>query len=277
MKVLIFGAGGMAGHVVARYLTEQQYEVISIHSHHDTNKNHIKVDVTNESAVRTILKEHSPSIVINCVGLLVKPCEDSPMAAYLINTQFPKILEKYSSFMDFKLIHISTDCVFSGSKGQYTEKDVPDETNKYGTSKAAGEIILPPNLTIRTSIIGPELKSEGTGLMHWFLHKSEYILNGYTNAFWNGVTTLELAKFIDQAIKENISGLAHIHCKEKVSKYELLNVINNIYNVNKVIKPITIPVTIDKTIVKTRNDFQYNLKTITEQLEELHDWYNQKG
>jgi len=133
----------------------------------------------------------------------------------------PHQLKKISKNISAKLIHISTDCVFSGDTGGYIETDVKDGKGVYSQTKGLGEIEDDVNLTLRTSIIGPELKGNGEGLFHWFMKKSDSI-SGFTKAIWSGVTTLELAKAIKWSIDNDITGLYHVTNNSSISKYELL-------------------------------------------------------
>ena len=123
---------------------------------------------------------------------------------------------------------ILQDCVFSGKRGNYSDTDFRDGDTPYARTKAMGEVIDDHNLTIRTSIIGPELKSNGTGLFHWFMHQHGEI-KGYTHAYWSGVTTLELSKCIHAAIQQNLTGLYQLSMPEKISKYELLKLFQKVW------------------------------------------------
>ena len=123
------------------------------------------------------------------------------------NSLLPHHLQSISEEIGAKLIHISTDCVFSGKTGSYTESSLRDADDVYGRTKALGEIISNQHLTIRTSIVGPELKINGEGLLHWFLTSTEKELNGFSKVFWGGVTTVELAKAIEFAISHDINGV----------------------------------------------------------------------
>ena len=135
--------------------------------------------------------------------------------------------------MNCKLIHISTDCVFSGTKGKYSEKSIPDAIDAYGRTKALGEFDLQNHLCIRTSIIGPELKQNGEGLLHW-LFKQKGNVYGYKNVFWSGVTTLQLSKAIVFAIENEIDGLWNLTNGIEISKYELIENIIKTFNLNKI-------------------------------------------
>lgn len=227
-KVLIFGARGMLGHIAVQYLKQQGcYEAISC-VRNASAADEISLDVTDFSRAQCILKEQQPDIVLNCVGMLVKACSDHPDTAILINSYFPQFLAHLSKEMNFKLIHISTDCVFSGKKGNYKDTDFRDGDTPYARTKAMGEVIDDHNLTIRTSIIGPELKDNGTGLFHWFMQQHGEV-KGYTHAYWSGVTTLELSKCIHAAIQQNLTGLYQLSMPEKISKYDLLKLFQKIW------------------------------------------------
>ena len=152
------------------------------------------------------------------------------------------------------MIHVSTDCVFSGKKGAYSEDDMRDADDIYGMSKALGEIFDAPHCTLRTSIIGPELK-DGTGLFHWFMKQTKEV-RGFTKAFWGGVTTLELAKSINKAIQNNLEGLYHVTNGKKISKYDLLYLFNKHRNIPLSIVPYD-GYEVDKSLVKSKKfDFE---------------------
>lgn len=256
-KVLILGSLGMAGHVTAHYLEEtKHYQIIRCARGGKTG--HIDLDVIDFSRLSQVLQEQQPDIVVNCIGLLVTPCELHPDLAILINSYLPTFLSRKGTEFNFKLIHISTDCVFSGSKGQYLDTDFRDGDTLYARSKALGEIQNKRDLTIRTSIIGPELKANGTGLFHWFMQQHGRI-NGYARAYWSGVTTLELAKMIDEAIQQNLTGLYQLSMPEKISKYELLNLFREIWEKNDVDIIPDYNYSCDKSLVPSRSEFHYAL------------------
>jgi dTDP-4-dehydrorhamnose reductase len=228
-KILLFGSRGMAGHVLYDYLkTTNNYEVTDVAYRTKLTEDTLIVDVNNKEEVRKIIIKSRPECIINGVGVLIKGSKEHPDNAIYINACFPHLLKKYADEVGAKLIHISTDCVFSGKKGDYTEDDFADADDIYGRSKALGEIINDKDLTIRTSIIGPELKQEGEGLFHWFMNQTGEI-NGYTRAIWGGVTTLELAKAIHVAIQQERTGLIHLSNGQGISKYKLLCLLKEIW------------------------------------------------
>lgn len=235
-KVLILGASGMAGHVIYNYLQAQDdLQVIGTTYSNFLNNECILLNIFDTQEVENVLKKVNPDIVINCVGILIKESNIRPDKTIFCNAFFPHFLKKITKDINAKLIHISTDCVFSGKKGFYSESDIKDAVDIYGLSKSLGEIEDNYNLTIRTSIIGPELKKNGEGLFHWFMNQNK-IINGYKSNFWSGVTTLELAKFIRWVLNHPINGLVHLTNGEPISKYDLLQKINFIYNRRVIIK-----------------------------------------
>lgn len=227
--VLVLGGGGMAGHMITKYLEEtEKYDVVNTCHNKLFNKRSMVLDVFDRKKIVETLSNVKPNIVINCIGILVKKANDNPDLAIYVNSYFPRLLEQLGPKMNFRTIHLSTDCVFSGERGNYTVFDIPDAKDMYGKSKALGELKNDRDLTIRTSIIGPELNENGVGLFHWFINQHG-IVNGYSNVFWTGLTTLELAKVIRKAIEINLTGLHQIVPWEKISKYELLKLIQTIF------------------------------------------------
>ena len=270
-KVLLFGATGMAGHIAYYYLqSTERYEWINVVYRTKLVKDSIVVDVTDKNAVTKLVEEVRPDLIINCIGVLIKGSKEHPDNAIFINAYFPHLLKKLSDKIGAKLIHISTDCVFSGKRGNYTESDFRDADDIYGRSKALGEIINDKDLTIRTSIIGPELKTNGEGLFHWFMHQTGQV-NGFKTAIWGGVTTLELAKAIDNAIVQEQTGLIQLSNGIGITKYDLLNLFKKIWHRSNVnILPYD-GNKIDKSIAKS-DKFAYEVPGYEVMLLEQYEW-----
>ena len=230
------------------------------------------MDITDSAKVLEVLQQYRPDYVLNCVGMLVAACAARPDQAILVNSYFPNYLAKLGTELNFRLIHISTDCVFSGERGGYREDDFRDGDTPYARTKTLGEIIDDRNLTIRTSIIGPELKNDGTGLFHWFM-RQHGVIRGYTQAFWSGVTTVELAKAIHAAIQQNLTGLYQLTMPEKIAKYKLLGLFKVLWNREDItIEPYD-GYFCDKSMVCTRRDFDYRLPvSYRVMLQEMKDW-----
>jgi dTDP-4-dehydrorhamnose reductase len=270
-KILLFGATGMAGHVVYSYLKEKnQYDIVNVVFRQKLNEESIVVDVTNKDSVTALILEQNPDIIINCIGVLIRGSKSHPDNAIYINAYFPHLLKRLADEVDAKLVHVSTDCVFTGNKGNYTENDFKDADDVYGRSKALGEINNDKDLTIRTSIIGPELKTEGEGLFHWFMNQNGNI-NGFTNAIWGGVTTIELAKAIEVAIKEELTGLVHLSNGLPISKYDMLLLFKQIYDKDNISVLPFEGTPCDKSIAKSEL-FSYEVPSYGKMLTEMLDW-----
>jgi len=271
MKLLILGGKGMAGHVITSYFKQKPQYDVSYTSRDPDEKNGIYMDVTNSTKLEKIIEEIKPDIIINCIGILNDHATNNSKLAYQVNSVLPHQLAKLTERYQGKLIHISTDCVFSGERGDYTEDDIPDGTSIYAESKQLGEIISNKHLTIRTSIIGPELKEDGIGLFLWFMKQNGKI-KGYEKVLWNGVTTLELAKAIESMIEHNITGLYHLGLEEKISKFNLLKLIQEVFEKTDIEIIPDSQIILDRTIKSTRSDFKYFFPTYKQMLIELKAW-----
>jgi dTDP-4-dehydrorhamnose reductase len=246
-KILIFGANGMLGHAVLRVLSDDgKLNVVgTVRSEKSFNqidnryKNQLisDLDVTNVTAVNSLINELRPNYVINCIGLVKQLAEaENPLLAIPINSLFPHQLADACKKINARLIHISTDCVFSGIKGSYLEGDFPDATDLYGRSKLLGEVDYPWAITLRTSIIGHEL-SGSHGLIDWFMSQ-EGEIQGFRRAIFSGLPTVEVARVIRDYVipNEDLAGLYHL-ASEPISKYDLLSLVASIYDKKITIKP----------------------------------------
>lgn len=274
-KVLILGANGMAGHVITTGLREDAFyfDVISVARNNSIIKPDYLFDVTDFIELESLLKKIKPDVIINCIGILNRTAEENPHRAVLINSYLPRFLEFITKNSKTKVIHISTDCVFSGKDGNYTEYSFKDGIGYYAQTKALGEVVNSKDLTFRTSIIGPEINSSGIGLFHWFYQQYGEI-NGYTNAYWTGITTIELLNALKSAIKDdNIVGLYHLVNDKKISKYNLLEMMNTEFKKRLILIPDD-KYKIDKSLVDTRKDFSYQIKYYDEMIKEMKLWIN---
>lgn len=250
-RLLIIGSKGMAGHVITSLLKASgDFIVADISRSNNFYDSVYNLDVSDKEKLSIALDEFKPDIVINAIGILNKDAENNPEKAIYINSYLPHFLAKKGDILGFKLIHISTDCVFSGKTGGYSETSVKDGVGFYAQSKAIGEVNYGKHLTIRTSIIGPELKNNGIGLFDWFMRQNGEI-NGFTNAFWTGVTTIELAKAILAAINKNTSGLHHLVNGHKINKYEILCLLKKIFNKHNISIIAEPSYKIDKSLLKS--------------------------
>jgi dTDP-4-dehydrorhamnose reductase len=269
MKTIILGASGMLGHMLCYYFKKKRTAIISC-SRSTTNIDWLDGSLTrvpeySKKYISDMIQHHRPCKVINCVG--ITNINENIKEGYFINSELPLFISKILDQKDdgSQLIQISTNGVFSGKRGNYIESDIPDATDAYAQSKLKGEIVHSPHLTIRTSIIGTEKQSK-KGLLEWFLNQKKDV-NGYTEEKWNGVTTLECAKFIHWAIDKKLSGLVHFFSK-KISKNDLLNIIKEVYEKKIEINPDS-KIKSDRTLSTNRPDINYTVQSHHKMLVEL--------
>ena len=225
-RVLVFGADGMLGAYVCSYLEENKYDVARI------TRN--VYDIVKETGILTPTKN---DVVINCAGA-IKPRVDElgTLNAILVNSAFPRKLARICGVNGTKMLHITTDCVFSGQDGKYNEDAKHDEMDVYGRTKSLGE---PENCSVlRTSIIGEEFNRKSRCLLEWVKSSKDKKVNGFTNHHWNGVTCLQLAKVIEEIINKNLwwDGVRHVFSPKDMNKAELVRLISDVYELNITVK-----------------------------------------
>ena len=270
-KVLVIGSQGMAGHIIYKSLPLLgEYEVYGIARNVEQTDRVFNLDVSDTEALKKII-DLKFDVIINCIGILNKDAEDNPHKAIWFNSYFPHLLESLTKETKTKVISISTDCVFSGKKGGYTENSFRDGEGFYAMSKSLGEINNEKDLTIRTSIIGPELNKHGIGLFHWFMQQKVEV-NGYSQAFWSGITTVELAKVIHQAIQQNIKGLIVVAGEKKIDKHSLLTLFNTIFKNNAIVIHENSKYKVDKSMHSLRTDFKYKVPSYEDMIFEMKQW-----
>ncbi|GGH34016.1 SDR family oxidoreductase [Paenibacillus segetis] len=271
MKLLILGGNGMVGHMLVDYFKRKSqhtvfYTTRDIHDH-----GALFLDASDSLMVEEVIETVRPKVIINAIGVLNQFAEEDKNNAYLINGFLPHRLQRVANLIGARLIHISSDCVFAGTRGGYREDDEPDGSSIYSLTKALGEVRALGHVTVRTSIIGPEIRTSGIGLMQWFL-SSKGQVSGYRNVLWNGVTTLELAKAIDILLDSPISGLIHLCHHMAISKHDLLSLFQKIWGLSEItIVPSDEPFQ-DRTLISSRSDWRYNVPHYLEMLKELEIW-----
>lgn len=270
MKYLIIGASGMAGHMIANYLLEQDENVEAV-ARRDIKfcKTHI-VDARNLAKLTNIILSGQYDWVINCIGILNSACDQNTADAILLNSYLPHYIASIISDTKTRMIHMSTDCVFSGKRGRYTEYENPDGETMYDKTKALGEVNDTRNLTFRNSIIGPDININGIGLFNWFMKQNGEI-NGFEKSIWTGVTTLTLAKAMYAASRSNISGIYNLVNNQITNKYELVTLFNKYMKKNLVINKVD-GVVHDKSLINTRSDFSFVVPSYEEQIKEMSEW-----
>lgn len=267
MKVLILGIEGMLGHVVRLYFQEQGHTVKGTSR---SSGGDYTLDVTkNLGDVETFVDDFKPDAVINCIGILNKVAEDNKSLAVMINSYLPHYVDEICRNKGVKFVHVSTDCVFDGKKGGYTEDSFRNAVDFYGRSKALGEVDNESSVTLRTSIVGPDINQNGVGLFQWFMNQ-EKETNGFDKAIWTGVTTLEFAKCMEKAIVNNLTGLRHVVNNEKIDKFSLISLFKKHFNKDIVINRKSDYVT-DKSLIRT-TDFDFQIPSYDQMVKEMADW-----
>lgn len=267
--VLVLGSTGLIGHQVYNYLkSNSNHKLSSISYRKKIDEDTVLCNIRDEQQFIDIVTRISPDVIVNCIGVLIDASNKNTENAIFINAYMPHRLMKVADAIDAKLIHISTDCVFSGLKKiPYTEVDEKDGKDIYAKTKGLGEIINNKHLTLRTSVVGPELKTNGEELFHWFMTQSG-VINGFEKAIWSGVTTLELARAVKWAIDNNIVGLYHVTNNTSISKYELLTLFQKYTKKNIEINKVD-GRDVDKSFIDTRKEINYILPSYDVMIRDL--------
>jgi dTDP-4-dehydrorhamnose reductase len=264
MRILVLGASGLLGNAVIRLLSNSINLSVFGAIRSGASKKYFSTDIAqnlitgfnvdNPDSLISIFDKIKPNIVVNCIGL-VKQLEGAgdPLQAIPINSLLPHRLAAISSLVDARLIHISTDCVFSGSRSMYKESDTPDATDLYGRSKLLGEVDYPNAITLRTSIIGHELASSRS-LVSWFLSQQQPV-KGYGSAVFSGLPTVEMARIIHDYVipHPQLHGLYHVSAAP-INKYDLLKLVAKEYD-KKIDIELDDLLVIDRSLDSTRFKF----------------------
>ena len=166
---------------------------------------------------------------------------------------------------------MSTDCVFAGNDGPYFEDSIPNGTTFYDRSKAMGEINNDKDLTFRNSVVGPDIKQSGIGIFNWFMNQQGEV-GGYTGAIWTGVTSYTLAKAMEAALEQNLTGLYNLVNNQNINKYELLGLFNKYFRNSEVTIKQNNKLQLDKTLFSNRNDFEFKVPSYEQQIIEMREW-----
>lgn len=273
MKILVLGASGMAGHIITLFFKEQGYDVTGFTRKPISFCKNIIGDAMNPQSIRDALFSDDFDVVINAIGVLNQNAEDHKSMAVMLNGYLPHFIADTLKDSKAKLIHMSTDCVFAGNTGPYYEDSFPDGKIFYDRSKAIGEVNDDKNLTFRNSIVGPDCNENGIGLFNWFM-KQDGPINGFTGAIWTGVTTLTLAKAMEQAIKEKLTGLYNLVNNESINKFDLCGLFNKYFRNGKVQINPSDKLQLDKSLRHRRTDFSFVVPSYEQQIKEMADWVN---
>lgn len=272
-NILVLGSIGMAGHLITLYFKERGYNVTAYSMQPFPYCNNIVGNALETENFKNMLLKGDYDVVINCIGILNQVADENRSLAVYLNSYLPHLVADTLKDKKTKLIHMSTDCVFAGNSGPYYENSLRDGLTFYDRSKALGEVEDSKNLTFRNSIVGPDMNENGIGLFNWFM-KQRGEINGFTGAMWTGVTTLTLAKAMEQAIKENLCGLYNLVNNTSISKYDLLCLFNKYFRNNELTINKSESLKLDKSLRRKRNDFSFVVPTYEEMIREMSNWVN---
>jgi len=261
MRILILGGDGMLGHRLLRQFAPNHEVRVTVRQPlvayrayrlFDRANTFGKVDACDPAALPEIFGQFRPDVAVNAVGITKRRADSQDgVRSIQVNALFPHLLARVCEARGARLVHLSTDCVFSGGKGNYAETDQPDPVDVYGFSKLLGEVTRPHALTLRTSMIGTELARK-TGLVEWFLSQRGKMIKGYRKAIFSGFTTAELARLIERLVTSHpdAAGLCHVSAAP-ISKFDLLSRLNDRLDLGIRIEPDD-AVTIDRSLDSTR-------------------------
>lgn len=264
MRVFVLGSSGMLGRYVSKYLKDVSRDVVCV------TRKELNAMYTTEEDV-TLLGIASGDVVINCVGLIKQRSDIEDLDFLLVNSIFPVVVARVCEEVGANFIHITTDCVFDGSIGSYTESSDHSAIDIYGRSKSMGET---ENATIiRTSIIGEE-RVNFLSLLEWVRSQAGKTINGFTNHYWNGITCLTFAKICDYMIENKLfwRGVKHIHSPETVSKFELVNMISEIYDLGISVVEYETPEKCDRSLKSERTDVVIAVDPLYQQIKETKNF-----
>ena len=263
MKIFVLGCSGVVGHAVALYFKEAGHEVQCA-----------EVEMAYDAeSLKAVIAEFQPDAIINCTAIVNQAAEDDKAGAAYLNAYLPHLLENLTAGTKTVVVHRSTDCIFSGAKGQYTLEDWPDAKSFYARTKAVGELINDKDITIRVSLIGPAQDEADGSLLNWFLHQQGEV-KGFANAIWTGLTTLEYAKAIESLLQQKAHGLFQAAPAEAVSKYELIQLFEKYFPSGRVIIKVDNN-RVDKSLVPDWGTYNIRIESYEEQIAEMKQWIEQ--
>lgn len=260
MKLLILGSDGMVGHVVSLYMKEQGHEVSEVGETDPV--------LDDYDALGRKIRADNYDAIINCTAIINQDAEVDKVGAVKTNSLLPHFLEAVTVGTDTVIVHRSTDCIYSGVKGNYALEDWPDAKSFYARSKALGELNNEKDITIRTSLIGPEEDENGSGLFNWFYNQNGEV-NGFANAIWTGLTTIEFTKEIEWLLLNEKHGIFQLVPDYAIGKYDLLCLFEKYYPGDRIINRVDNK-KVDKSLIPVCGGI--NVPDYETQIVEMRKW-----
>jgi dTDP-4-dehydrorhamnose reductase len=270
MKFLVIGCNGMVGHVVGLLLQEKGHDVHGYDENESSIIHSVVGSLKNTGNIDRIIREGKFDSVINCTAVINQFAEEDKARAVFINSYLPHFLEKTTANTPTIVVHRSTDCIFTGSRGGYGLNDTPDEISYYARTKVIGELVNDKDITIRTSLVGPEQDENGIGLLNWFM-KQHGEVKGFPNVIWTGLTTIEFAREIEYLVKHKAHGLFQCVPSNAISKYELLKLFDNHFLGNRTLVRAENK-KIDKSLIQEIGSYGMIVPSYDIMIDEMVQW-----
>lgn len=270
MRYLVLGSSRMVGHTTALYLFEQGNEVVGFDQELSMEFPSVSGSVYDLDGLSEQVLHGKYDAVINCTAVVNNDAEQDKASAAYINSFLPHYLEKITAGTETVVVHRSTDCVFSGKRGMYGPEDVPDGSSFYARTKAIGELVNQKDITIRTSLVGPNTDANGADLLSWFMRQNGPV-NGYLNAIWSGLTTIEFAREIDILVRQRAHGLLHCVPAESISKFALLELFASCMPGDRQVLPIDNE-RMDKSLLPALNGAELEIPSYKAMIREMAEW-----
>lgn len=271
MRIFILGSNGVVGHAVALYFREAGHDVLDgFDANLDGSIQSTMGSYYDADHLKKTIKEFLPDAIINCTAIVNQAAEEDKAGAAYLNAYLPHLLEALTAGTKTVVVHRSTDCIFSGARGQYTLQDWPDAKSFYARTKAVGEINNDKDITIRVSLIGPAQDEEDGSLLNWYLNQKGEV-KGFANAIWTGLTTLEYAKTIESLLKQKAHGVFQAAPKDSINKYELIKLFEKYFPGGRSIVKVDNN-RVDKSLVPYWGEYDIMIKDYEEQIEEMKLW-----
>lgn len=257
MKIFVLGNRGVVGHAIALYFKESGHDVVCSND-------------TTEASIKSLIEKRGFDAIINCTAIVNQVAEEDKAGAAYLNSYLPHLLEKLTAGSKTVVVHRSTDCIFSGARGQYVLEDWPDAKSFYARTKAVGELNNDKDITIRVSLIGPAQDEADGSLLNWYLNQKGDV-KGFANAIWTGLTTLEYAKTIENLLNQKAHGVFQAAPNASISKYELIKIFEKYFPCGRSIVKVNNN-RVDKSLVPYWGDYDIEIKGYEEQIAEMKEW-----
>ena len=275
MKLLILGCNGMVGHVVAQFMRENGHEAIGYDEQASDLLDTMCGSIYSTDRISDCIGMVSPDAIINCTAIVNEYAEKDKAAAAFVNAYIPHYLEEFTKGTETVVVHRSTDCVFSGERGRYTILDVPDGQSFYARTKAVGEIVNEKDITIRTSLIGPEREASGEGLFSWYMRQTGEV-NGFANSIWTGLTTIEFAREIEKLLRLRAHGLFQMVPSHAISKYKLLTLFETYFPNERRLRKLENRMN-DKSLVQELRGYDVHIPDYEAMIAEMAKWIKKRN